>query len=156
ERDREVVLLRDVRGLLDPELSNDVATDIETEDLAGARLGLVQRRCELDPTCLTAPAGEDLRLDDDRAAELLGSRPCLCRCLGGTPLRHREAGAPEELFTLILVEVQAAGETSRTAPRSAGPAEARRSRTRQPRRAAASGRARARGRCARAPGRFRR
>ena len=33
ERDREVVLLRDVRRLLDPEPADDVAADVEAEDL---------------------------------------------------------------------------------------------------------------------------
>ena len=34
EREREVVLLRDLRGALDPELADDVAADVEPEDLA--------------------------------------------------------------------------------------------------------------------------
>ena len=42
EREREVVLLRDLRGLLDPELADDVAADVEPEDLLRALLRLVR------------------------------------------------------------------------------------------------------------------
>ena len=73
EREREVVLLRDVGRLLDPEPAHDVAADVEAEDLLarappprrGSAASLIAAR-------LAAPAGEHLRLDDDRAAELLG------------------------------------------------------------------------------------
>ena len=44
EGQREVVLLRDLRRLLDPEPADDVAADVEPEDLAGALLGLVRAR----------------------------------------------------------------------------------------------------------------
>ena len=57
---------------LDPELADDVAADVEAEDLARARLRLRGGLGELDPAGLAAPAGEHLRLDDDgAAAELL-------------------------------------------------------------------------------------
>ena len=74
ERDGEVVLALDVRRLLDPERADDVAVDVESEDVAGLRLrvgGIVR---ELDAAGLAAAAGQHLRLDDDRAAELLGRR----------------------------------------------------------------------------------
>ena len=44
EGDREVVLLGDLRGLLDPELAHDVAVDVEPEDLLGLALGVVRDR----------------------------------------------------------------------------------------------------------------
>ena len=40
ERDREVVLLRDVGGLLDPDLLDDVAADVEADDLLRLLLGV--------------------------------------------------------------------------------------------------------------------
>ena len=70
ERDREVVLLRDVGRLLDPELAHDVAADVEAEDVARLLLGVGGILGELDAAGLAAAAGQHLRLDDDRAAEL--------------------------------------------------------------------------------------
>ena len=73
EGDREVVLLRDLGGPLDPEPLDDVAANVEAEDLRGLALGVVRVTRELDPARLAAPAGQHLRLDDDGPAEL-GSR----------------------------------------------------------------------------------
>ena len=42
EGDREVVLLRDLRRVLDPELADDVAADVEAEDLARLLLGVLR------------------------------------------------------------------------------------------------------------------
>src|SRR5207248_82093 len=74
EGDREVVLLRDLRGPFDPELADDVAADVEAEDVARASLGLGRVVGELHAARLAAPARQDLRLDDDLRAELLGGR----------------------------------------------------------------------------------
>jgi len=112
ERDREVVLLRDVGRLLDPELADDVAADVQPEDLLRPGLGLFRRGGELDPPGLPAAAGQHLRLHHDRASELLGRRPGL-GCRGREPaVGHGNPGATEELLALVLVEVQAAGEPS--------------------------------------------
>jgi hypothetical protein len=91
ERDREVVLLRDVGGLLDPELLDDVAADVEAENVAGTRLGLLGRVSQLDAAGLAAAAGEHLRLDDHGAAELLG---CSARLLRGGRRRPSDTGMP--------------------------------------------------------------
>ena len=87
ERDREVVLALDVRGLLDPELVDDVAVDVEAEDVASLRLGVGRVVGELDAAGLAAPAGQHLRLDDDRAAELLGRLPRLLGSRREAPFR---------------------------------------------------------------------
>jgi hypothetical protein len=105
EGEREVVLLRDVGRALDPERPHHVPADVEAEDLASARLGLVGAVRELDTTRLAAAAGQYLGLDDDGLAELLRRSPGLLRRLRHTPLRHRDAVAPEELLALVLVEV---------------------------------------------------
>ena len=60
-------------------LRDDVAADVEPEDLPRPLLGLVRVGGELDPAGLPAPAGEHLRLDDDGAAEHLGRLPRLAR-----------------------------------------------------------------------------
>ena len=105
EGDREVVLLRDVGGLLDPELADDVAADVEAQDLARARLGLLGRLGELDAARLAAPAGQHLGLDDDLAAELLGRRARLLGARRDASLGDRDARAREELLALVLVEI---------------------------------------------------
>ena len=105
ERDREVVLLRDVRGLLDPELPHDVAADVEAQDLARPRVGLVRCLRELDPARLAAPAGQHLGLDDDLPADLFGRRTRLLGARRHASLGDRDACTGEELLPLILVEV---------------------------------------------------
>src|SRR5215218_1601514 len=73
ERQREVVLARNVRRGLDPELAHDVPVDIHAENRERMRLGVVGALGELDPAGLASPAREHLGLDDDLAAELLCS-----------------------------------------------------------------------------------
>ena len=105
ERQREVVLLRDVGRALDPELAHDVAADVEPEDLLGLVARVVRVLGELDPAGLAAAAGEDLRLDDDLAADLLRGRARLVGRRRESPLRHGDPEALEELLALVLVEV---------------------------------------------------
>ena len=109
ERDREVVLLRDVRGPLDPELADDVAADVEPEDVARLLLGVGGILGELDAACLPAAAGEHLRLDDDRAAERLRGGARLLGRRREPAVRDGDAEAPEELLPLVLVEVHGGG-----------------------------------------------
>ena len=105
ERDREVVLLRDVGGLLDPELVDDVAVDVQAEDVLRLRLGVGRVVGELDAARFAAPAGQDLSLDDDGAADVLGR---LARLLGSRREAAFRDGNPdpvEELLALVLVEI---------------------------------------------------
>src|SRR5439155_20705994 len=108
EGEREVVLLRDVGRLLDPELAHDMAVDVEPEDLLGLPLGVSWVIGELDPTGLAATARQDLRLDDDRAAELLRGGARLGRSRRRPALGGRDPEAPEKLFALVLGEVHRA------------------------------------------------
>ena len=105
EGDREVVLALDVRGLLDPELADDVAVDVHAEDRLRVLRGLVGGVGELDPTGLPAAAGQHLGLDDDLCPELLGGCARLVRGRGDAPLRDGYPEAFEELLALVLVEV---------------------------------------------------
>ena len=109
ERDREVVLLRDVGGLLDPELADDVAVDVEPEDAARLLLGVGRVVGELDAARLAAAAGEHLRLDDDRAAERRRRGAGLLRRDGEPAVGDRDADAAEELLALVLVEIHGGG-----------------------------------------------
>ena len=80
-------------------------------------LGLVRRVGELDPAGLAAPAGQHLRLDDDRRADRLGSG---ARLLAGVVAsRPSETGMPkraEQLLALVLVEIHRSPDSTR-APR---------------------------------------
>ena len=56
ERDREVVLARDLGCLLDPETAHDVSVDVEAEDLAASSLGLAGiLSASLTPPALPRP-----------------------------------------------------------------------------------------------------
>jgi len=105
ERDREVVLTLDLGGLLDPDAPYDVPADVHPEDVARPSLGVIGRVGELDASGLAAAAGQDLRLDDNLAAELLGGRPGLLRSRGQPPLGHGDSEARKKLLSLILVEI---------------------------------------------------
>ncbi len=69
----------------------------------GLRLG--GRVGELDPACLAAPTHEHLRLDDDRAAKLLGRLPGLFRRRRRLALRNGDARLREKLLPLVFVEI---------------------------------------------------
>ena len=109
ERDREVVLLRDVGGLLDPDLLDDVAADVEPDDVPRLLLGVGGILGELDAAGLAAAARQHLSLDDDRAAELLGGRARLLRRRREPPLGDGDSELLEELLALILVEIHRRG-----------------------------------------------
>ena len=79
--------------------------DVESEDLRGLLLGVVGPVGELDTARFAPPAGQHLRLDDDLAAELLGSGAGLGRRQGELTFRRWDAEAPEELLALEFVEI---------------------------------------------------
>ena len=109
EGDREVVLLRDVGRLLDPHLPHDVAVDVEPEDVARLGFGVSGVVGELDAARLAAPAGQNLSLDDDRPADLLGGRARLLGGRGEAAFGNGDAEAREELLALVLVEIHRRG-----------------------------------------------
>ena len=105
ERDREVVLLGDLGRPLDPELLDDVPSDVETKDLLGRLTGFERLLRKLDPAGLSPPTGEHLGLDDHLPAQLLS---CGAGLLGGPrepPLAHRDPKTAEELLALVLVQI---------------------------------------------------
>ena len=128
ERDREVVLLRDVGGLLDPDLLDDVAADVEPDDVLRLLLGVRGILGELDAAGLAAAARQHLSLDDDRAAELLGRRARLLRRRREPPLGDGDAELLEELLALVLVEVHRRADSSGVANLAADGCDRRRRR----------------------------
>ena len=121
ESDREVVLLGDVGGLLDPDLANDVAVDVETEDVAGLGLRVGRILGELHAAGLAAPAGQNLSLDDDRPADLLRGGPRFLRGRREAAVGDGDAEAREELLALVLVEIHRRGTLPVPAPRPSPP-----------------------------------
>ena len=111
EREREVVLARDVGGLLDPDLRDDMAADVHSEDLGGARFRLVGRVCELDASGLPAATDQHLGLDDDGQTELLGGLTGLGGIQRETTVGDRNPEATEQILALVLVQVQSARES---------------------------------------------
>ena len=71
----------------------------------GLLLGVRRIVGELHAARLAAAAGQHLRLDDDRAAELLGGLPRLLRRRREAPVGDGDAELLEELLALVLVEV---------------------------------------------------
>ncbi len=105
ERDREVVLLRDLGGALDPQAPHDVAADVEAEDRARVLLGLVRAGRDTDAAGLPAPAGQHLRLDDDGPPSSSAAARASSGVVARRPVRGRDAEAPEHLLALVLVEI---------------------------------------------------
>jgi len=108
EEHRRVVLARDVRRVLDPERAHDVAANVHAEDVARvlANRGLV--RGELDAAGLAAAADQDLRLDDDRVADIGRRSDGLLDGVSHLSRRHAQSVAGEQLLALVLQQVHAA------------------------------------------------
>src|SRR5262249_52230303 len=107
ERYREVVLLVDLRRALDPDLRDDVTSNVEPDYLRRLVLGVVRILGELDAAGLAASARQHLRLHDDTSAELLRRRARLGSGCREPTVRDRDPEAPTELLSLVLVEVHA-------------------------------------------------
>src|SRR5262249_10951997 len=88
----------------------------EPEDPRRLLLGVGRALRELHAAGLAAPAGEHLRLDHDRPAELLGRGACLLRRRRQPAVRDGDAEPAEGLLALILVEVHGRAGLYRCAP----------------------------------------
>jgi hypothetical protein len=126
-----VVLLRHRRLRAHQHAARHVAADLELEDVAGVRLGLLGGVGELHAAGLHAAAGEHLRLDHHRAADVGRDLLGLLGVRGETAARDRNALAFEDLARLELEEAHlerktaaggghAAGDTSKARPAGAG------------------------------------
>jgi len=105
QREAGVVLLGDVRGLLDPEPMHDMAVDVEPQDVAGVGPHIVDGGGELHASRLAAPAGMHLRLDHHRRAQALRGCHRFVDAEGDFAVGYRHAVAAEELLALILEEI---------------------------------------------------
>ena len=83
--------------------------DVEPEDVAGFLPGVAGVVGELHAAGLAASARQDLRLDDDLAAEFLRSRAGFLGSRREPALRDWDAEAAKQLLALVLVEIHGRG-----------------------------------------------
>ena len=105
ERERRVVLLRDVGRVLDPDHVHDVALDVEAEDVAGVEPRFVRVLGELHPTGLAPAAHLDLGLDDDRIADALGRGDRVVDVVDCNTGRHGDPVPREQLLALVFEQI---------------------------------------------------
>src|SRR5437763_5809930 len=93
------------RGLgVDEDPARHVPADLERQDLAGVRLRLLGGVGELHAARLHPPSRQDLRLDDDGAADVGCDRLGLLGVRRESVLRQRYALARQDPARLVLVE----------------------------------------------------
>ncbi len=90
-----------------------VAVDLQRQDLARVALGLLGRVRELHAACLHPPAGQHLGLDHRWAADPLGDRPRLGGVGREAVVGYGDAGALDDLARLELKESHAARKPTR-------------------------------------------
>ena len=105
EGEAGVVLLGDVRGVLDPEALDHVALDVETEDVAGVEADLSLVVGQLDTAGLAAATDLDLGLDHHRIAGVLGHGDRLLHRVGHAALGDGHVETGEVLLPLVFEEI---------------------------------------------------
>src|SRR6266705_1342033 len=116
ERDREIELPRDGRGLLhehradlDPARRRLRALEAHAEDLARGALGALRVVRHLDAAGLAAAAGVHLGLHDDPAAQARGGRLRVGGRRGDLAARNGHAELAQEGFGLVFVDFHGSG-----------------------------------------------
>ena len=102
--DAGVVLLLDAGLGIDEHPARDVAVDRQPEHVLGLLGGLVGRVGELHAAGLHPPAGEHLRLDDDRLADAHRDLTRLLRRGREPVVRDGDPRALDDLAGLVLEE----------------------------------------------------
>ncbi len=105
EREAGVVLLGDVRGVLDPQPLDHVPLDVEPDDVPGVQAHLVGVGGQLHASGLAPAPHLDLSLHHHGIAGLIRLRHSLIDCVGHATGRSRNAEAGEVLLALVLVEI---------------------------------------------------
>src|ERR671911_659486 len=106
DRDGEVELAVYLYTMLDVDSSNCMPVDLHTEDVLCRLRGLPRAVHDLDAAGLTASSGEDLGFDRHGSPERLGGPSCLLRRPCDDAWQRLQAVFPQQLFPLILVEIQ--------------------------------------------------
>ena len=102
--DAGVVLLLDLGFGVDEDAARHVAVDLQLQDRLGVLGGLLGRVGELDAARLHPAAAQHLRLDHDRAADLLGGLAGLVGRFAEAVLGDGNPRQLDDLACLVLVE----------------------------------------------------
>src|SRR5215204_3523995 len=105
-RDREVELPVYLLSVLDVDAPHGVPADLHTEDLPRRLFGLPRTVHHLDATSFAAASRKDLGFDGHCSPECLGGPSCLLRGPRDDARQRLQAVFPQQLFPLILVEIQ--------------------------------------------------
>ena len=105
ERDAEVVFFSDLDLGCDEDFLHRQPFDVHPQHLLRRFSRQLWCVAELDAACLAASADVDLRLDDDRFAELARDGLGLLWGRSDLPRLDRNAVAPQDVFGLILVNL---------------------------------------------------
>ncbi len=105
EQEGDVVLLGDVTGLGDEQLLDDVALDVEAEDVLRVREGVVGGGCVLHAARLAASADLHLCLHHDRLADLLGDGLGVLGGVGDAAGRGGHVVLGEQFLRLVFEEI---------------------------------------------------
>ena len=109
--DARVVLLLDLGLRADQQAARHVAAYLELEDLLRLTLGLLGRLGEADAARLHAAAGQDLRLDHDGTADLLGDPLGVLGRFGVAAGSDQDPFALEDPARFVLEEPHRGAET---------------------------------------------
>ena len=111
QEEGDVELRGDLDAAGDQDGADGVALDVHAEDLGGPGPGLLGAAGEFDAPGLAAPAGLDLRLDNDQARaaveQILGGPARLVGRGGECAGRHGDPVPVEQVPCLVLVQVHA-------------------------------------------------
>ena len=105
EQEGDVVLLGDVAGLGDEQLLDDVALDVEAEDVLGVLVGVVGGGGVFDAAGLAAAADLDLRLDHHRMTDLFRDGLGALGGVGDPTGRARDVVLGEQFLRLVLEKI---------------------------------------------------
>ena len=97
-----VVLLGDVRRLLHPDRLDDVALDVEPENVRGVSAALLGVLSQLHPARLAPAPGMDLRLHHHRVTHPIGDGDGVVNVVGRLTVGHGNPVRREELLALIF------------------------------------------------------
>ena len=93
-------------SVLDVDAPHGVPADVHAEDLPCRLFGLPRAVHHLDAAGFAAPSGKDLGFDGHCSPECLGGPSCLLRRPRDDARQRLQAVFPQQLFPLILVEIQ--------------------------------------------------
>ncbi len=102
----DIEFLRYVDGSRDEHLFDPYSLEIHAENRLRLRGGLVGSRGELDPSRLSPAADENLRLDDDGAADFLRRLPGVIGVEHETARRNRQVEFREERTGIRFMDLQ--------------------------------------------------